>query len=107
CHRGGVRDVDAGVAPAVPLGRDELGVDGLVREYEEERRAVALPLAEPVEGLVGQDVGRVAFEGPLLAVDVERGVDVAALAAEAHPAVEARLRPGARLGHVALAYRGR
>lgn len=87
-HRLGSRDVGPGVLPLVALGRGELGVHGLVGQVGEERLVLLAPF-DPVEGVVGQQVGDVAVHLPALPVDVQGGVLVDALAPEAHPAVKA------------------
>ena len=92
------------VAALVPLGGHEVGVDGLVREVEEER-PIGAALFQPVERVVGELVGDVAALRHRLAVDVEavRAREVRALAAEADPAIEAGLRRIAVAAHVPLA----
>jgi len=44
---------------------------------------------EPINGLVGQEIGVVALEGFSLAVDIEGRVEVGSLAGETDPVVEA------------------
>ena len=72
------------------------------------RAGLACGASQPVERVVGQLVGDVALLRNLLAVDVQavlRG-QVGALAAEADPVVEARLRLVAFAAHVPLADEG-
>ena len=65
-------------------------MDGLVREVQEERLAAIASVPEPLERLIGEDIGRVALERLALAVDVQCGIEVGSLPAKADPVVETR-----------------
>ena len=84
----GIGDLFSFVALGVARGGGEGEVDGLVAEVEEEG-LLAAPVLEPLDGLVGEDVGVVALELLAAPVDVELWIEVGALALEANPVVEA------------------
>ena len=66
---------------------NQVGMHGFVREVEEKRFRV-LPLQE-IQCVLVQNIGEVAAFGFASAVHVELRVDVAALALDAHPMVNA------------------
>lgn len=84
--------------------RLELRVDGFVAEVHEVGLA-GWQAGEPIEGVVGQFVGDVALLRNAPAVDIQAvpGGVVRALATEADPVIEARLRIVALAAHVPFA----
>ncbi len=73
----------------------------LLSEHEQPRRVVRS--ADPLDGMIGDDGRVVAIDPPAGAVDVELVVEVVALAAMAHPVVEAGTLRVVVLAHVPLA----
>src|SRR5260370_27199851 len=86
------------------LRRYKVGVHGFVSQVKKVRPVLFL-LPQPVQGVIGQDVGDIAALGSVLTVDVQAGAcwKVTALAAEAHPTVEAWLGVGGSGAHAPLA----
>ncbi len=84
--------------------RRERTVHGLVRQVQTERR-LPRPL-QPSHGVVGQQIGHVAFGLEVPAVLVQLRIDVLALARKAQPIIKAGARVRPRL-HVPLAHKRR
>ena len=106
-HRFRAFDLGLSVAALVTFGGLEGIVDGLKRKIEKERPLGISTILEPCQGLIRQHIGRVSLEIPALVVDVERWVEVSALALEAGPMVEAGSRGVVVVTHVPLADKGR
>lgn len=100
-----VGDGFALVAVGVAWGWGEGEVYGFIGEVEEEGFFVLL-LSEPLDGLGGEDIGVIASEGLVFAVDVEFGIEVGTLAFEADPVVEAGARAIVVVAHVPFADEG-
>ena len=97
-------EMGVGVTAFVALGGHEVGVDGFVRQVEEIGLFFGL-LGDPVEGVIGEFVGDVAFLRDVLAIDVQAVFvgEVTSLPFEADPLVEARLGFIAAISHMPLA----
>ena len=100
----GRNEVGVGVAAFVALGGYEVGVDSFVGQIDEIGLFLGL-LGDPVEGIVSEFVGNVAFLRDVLAIDVQAVLvgQVTSLPSEADPFIEAGLRFVAAVSHVPLA----
>ena len=100
----GRNEMGVGVAAFVSLGGYEVGVDSLMRQIEEIGLFFGL-LGDPVERVIGEFVGDVAFLWDMLAIDVQAVLvgQVTSLPFEADPLIEAGLRFVAAVSHVPLA----
>ena len=100
-HRRRARIARVDVGAGVALGRGERGVHRLVRQIQQERPVVVAP--DELDGVVGQQVRRIAGRLAARPVDVQRRVRVRPLPAERYPVVEVRARIVAGAAHVPLA----
>lgn len=101
-HGGGVGDFLALVTGGMARGRGEGVVDSLIAKVKEEG-LIGRSFPEPLDGLVGQDIRIVTFEGLAPAVDVKFRIEVGALALEADPVMKAGTRFVVVVAHVPLA----
>jgi len=105
-HALGIFEFDIIVFAMVSFGRFEHGVNGFMGEIEEERPVLVAVVLEPVESVIGEQVGDVALAFHAFAIDVEGGIEIDTLAFEADPFVETGTWFVAGVTHVPFAHEG-
>ena len=93
-----MRDFHVGVGVTMTGRRFEHGVNGLVREIEEERSITIFP--EPVYTVFRDQVGYMSLTLDVLPVHVEGWIGIHSLASKADPVIETRSRLIGASAHV-------
>ena len=89
-HRHGIVNRLGSIATQMAGRRLKRVVNSLVGQVKE-KGLIGISCLEPIDGLIGQHIGRVTFKNPPLTVDVEFRIRVSALPLEADPMVKTGL----------------